>query len=87
VEEANSPKGGVAVGNFRPLLGSTPKAFSLSERKRLFLSSLRSRGGGGSKYRRYLGAPIRYPGGKSYAVGYIVELLLSVRRRLAELAR
>jgi DNA adenine methylase len=53
-----------------PLLGD--KALSLSERKRLFLSRLKSSGG---KYRRYVGAPIRYPGGKSLAVGYILELL------------
>lgn len=45
---------------------------SLAERKRLFLERIRSQKGG---YKRYLGAPIRYPGGKSQAVGYIVELL------------
>jgi DNA adenine methylase len=48
---------------------------SVSERKRLFLSSLRGNSERGVKYRRYLGAPIRYPGGKSYAVGHIIELL------------
>jgi DNA adenine methylase len=75
MEEVNGLKGGVVVGGSRPLFGSTLESPSFSERKRLFLSNLRSRGGSGSKYRRYLGAPIRYPGGKSYAVGYIVELL------------
>lgn len=48
------------------------------ERKRLFLERLRSKKG----YRRYLGAPIRYPGGKSAAVGYIVELLPDNVRRV-----
>jgi DNA adenine methylase len=60
----------VDVGGSIPLLGG--KVPSLSERKRMFLSRLKSRGG---KYRRYMGAPIRYPGGKSLAVGYIVDLL------------
>jgi len=54
------------------LLSESP---SISERKRLFLSSLRGNSERGVKYRRYLGAPIRYPGGKSYAVGHIIELL------------
>lgn len=44
---------------------------TLAERKRRFLRGLASPKG----YRRYLGAPLRYPGGKSAAVGYIVELL------------
>jgi len=42
-----------------------------AKRRRNFLAHLRSASG----YKRYLGAPIRYPGGKSAAVGYIVELL------------
>ena len=46
-------------------------AKTLKERKEEFLKKLSSPKG----YRRYLGAPIRYPGGKSAAVGYIVELL------------
>jgi DNA adenine methylase len=54
------------------LLSESP---SILERKRLFLSSLRGNSERGVKYRRYLGAPIRYPGGKSYAVGHIIELL------------
>jgi DNA adenine methylase len=54
------------------LLSESP---SISERKRLFLSGLRGNSERGVKYRRYLGAPIRYPGGKSYAVGHIIELL------------
>ncbi len=48
---------------------------NLTEKKRAFLSKLMSNSPRGAKYKRYLGAPIRYPGGKSFAVGYIVELL------------
>ncbi|MDP2731118.1 MAG: DNA adenine methylase [Dehalococcoidales bacterium] len=54
---------------------------SLSERKSAFLRSLASRGGK-MKYKRYLGAPIRYAGGKSLAVGLIVELLPDNVRRI-----
>jgi DNA adenine methylase len=43
----------------------------IKDRKEKFLFGLRGKRG----YKRYFGAPIRYPGGKSYAVGYIVELL------------
>jgi DNA adenine methylase len=52
-----------------------PENFPIPERKKLFLASLRGGGKAGVKYRRYLGAPLRYPGGKSYAVGHIIELL------------
>ncbi|MCS7230128.1 MAG: DNA adenine methylase [Candidatus Kryptonium sp.] len=37
-----------------------------------FLNLLRSPSGG---YRRYLGSPLRYAGGKSWAVGYVIERL------------
>ncbi len=40
--------------------------------KEVFLKSLK---GSKQKYRRYLGSPLRYAGGKSWAVGYIVEQL------------
>lgn len=40
--------------------------------KEIFLKKLR---GSKQKYRRYLGSPLRYAGGKSWAVGYIVEQL------------
>lgn len=43
---------------------------SLSERKRIFLSSLVGPTG---KYKRYLGSPLRYAGGKTLAVGLIIE--------------
>jgi DNA adenine methylase len=47
---------------------------TLAERKKIFLARLASPGGK-TKYKRYLGAPIRYAGGKSLAVGLIVEHL------------
>lgn len=43
---------------------------SLKDKKTLFLSNLK---GEKLKYKRYAKAPIRYPGGKSLAVGLIVE--------------
>ncbi|NPA43787.1 MAG: DNA adenine methylase [Chlorobi bacterium] len=53
-------------------LGPTLK-FDLEFEKQSFLSKYKSPKTG--KYKRYLGAPIRYAGGKSLAVGYIIELL------------
>jgi len=47
---------------------------SFTERKNAFLNSLASPSGK-TKYKRYTGAPIRYAGGKSLAVGLIVELI------------
>jgi DNA adenine methylase len=41
-------------------------------KKAKFLTKLK---GTKNKYKRYLGSPLRYPGGKSLAVGYIVEML------------
>ena len=38
--------------------------------KEIFLNKLR---GKNKKYKRYLGSPLRYAGGKSWAVGYIIE--------------
>jgi len=55
--------------NFKELV---PETFA--ERKRVFLAGLKSPSGK-IKYKRYAGAPIRYAGGKSLAVGLIVELL------------
>jgi len=40
--------------------------------KEIFLSKLR---GNGKGYKRYLGSPLRYAGGKSWAVGYVIEKL------------
>ena len=50
------------------------------DRKRMLLESLE--GKSGNKYRRYNGLPLRYAGGKSLAVGHIVEHLPSVTKRL-----
>jgi DNA adenine methylase len=38
--------------------------------KDLFLRTLK---GKGKRYKRYLGSPLRYAGGKSWAVGYVIE--------------
>ena len=46
---------------------------NLTERKQYFLRSLSS--SGKNKYKRYIGTPLRYAGGKSLAVGLIVELI------------
>jgi len=49
-----------------------------ANKKVAFLSELRTSQG---SYRRYLGSPLRYAGGKSWAVGYIIERLpLSIKR-------
>lgn len=48
--------------------------FSIDPAKKVdFLSNLRS--SGKLDYKRYLGSPLRYAGGKSLAVGYVLELL------------
>ncbi|MCM8779039.1 MAG: DNA adenine methylase [Candidatus Omnitrophica bacterium] len=44
-----------------------------------FLRKLRGRG---KKYKRYLGSPLRYAGGKSWAVGYVIERLPENIKRL-----
>lgn len=48
--------------------------------KQSLLDSLRSNGK--LDYKRYLGSPLRYAGGKSLAVGYVVELLPKNLNRL-----
>lgn len=45
---------------------------TLAERKKQFLDKLASPSGK-TKYKRYSGAPIRYAGGKSLAVGLVIE--------------
>lgn len=47
---------------------------TLADRKKVFLNSLLSPSGK-TKYKRYVGAPIRYAGGKSLAVGLVVDLI------------
>lgn len=44
-----------------------------------FLFRLR---GNGKKYKRYLGSPLRYAGGKSWAVGYVIKRLPTNIKRL-----
>ena len=56
----------------RDIKETQPDLFGTSS-KALFLDSLRSRGK--YKYARYRGLPLRYAGGKSLGVGYIVEQL------------
>lgn len=45
---------------------------TLAQRKKDFLRKIASPSGK-IKYKRYMGAPIRYAGGKSLAVGLVVE--------------
>ena len=52
-----------------------------AERKKNFLSEYKSVNGT-IKYKRYVGSPLRYAGGKSLAVGLIVELLPDDTQRL-----
>ncbi|WP_461248612.1 DNA adenine methylase, partial [Treponema sp. R6D11] len=52
---------------------------SFQQRKKAFLEELRS---SGNKYKRYTGTPLRYAGGKTLAVGYIVELLPNKLKRV-----
>jgi len=47
--------------------------------KEKFLAYLKGRG---KKYKRYLGSPLRYAGGKSWAVGYIIENIPTNIKRL-----
>jgi len=54
---------------------------STEEKKDYFLKKLKSKSPT-RKYNRYLGSPLRYAGGKSLAVGYIVELLSSNIKRV-----
>lgn len=55
----------------------------LKLKKELFLSKIRSKNPKSiNKYKRVVVSPIRYPGGKSLAVGYIVELLPTNIKRL-----
>ncbi|HPP87981.1 MAG TPA: DNA adenine methylase [bacterium] len=51
-----------------PLFSSSPTTCKTLKEK--FLQKLK---GKNQRYKRYLGSPLRYAGGKSWAVGYIVE--------------
>lgn len=54
---------------------------TFSERKRLFLERLRPLTGK-IKYKRYVASPLRYAGGKTLAVGLIIELIPENIKRL-----
>lgn len=54
---------------------------SFAANKQMFLCGLQSPSGK-AKYKRYLGSPIRYAGGKSLAVGLVVELIPDDTKRL-----
>lgn len=54
---------------------------SLANRKKLFLASLESPSEEG-KYKRYTGLPLRYAGGKTLAVGFIVEHIPDTIKRV-----
>lgn len=64
-----------------PLELSTVSHSSFAERKRIFLNHLASPSGK-TKYKRYMGAPIRYAGGKSLAVGLVVERIPDNTKRV-----
>jgi len=54
------------------LYDPTSSEHSFSERKKAFLDNLKSPSGK-NKYKRYIGTPLRYAGGKSLAVGLVIE--------------
>jgi DNA adenine methylase len=54
---------------------------SISDKKREFLIRLKSNSPK-NKYKRYLESPIRYAGGKSLAVGYVIECLADNIKRV-----
>jgi len=56
------------------------KSLFLLSPKEEFLQKLRGRNG---KYKRYLGSPLRYAGGKTWAVGYVVEQLPEIKRLIS----
>ncbi|MBI2251675.1 MAG: DNA adenine methylase [Armatimonadetes bacterium] len=51
-----------------------PFSYSLTDRKNTFLNSIKSPSKK-IKYKRYLGSPLRYGGGKSLAVGFVMEFI------------
>lgn len=65
----------------KDIKSSFSQALSFNERRNIFLGKLLSPNSK-NRYKRYLGAPIRYAGGKSLAVGLIVELIPSDARRV-----
>ncbi len=68
------------IYNYEVDMFSSHLVYNENEYKKLsFLKMLR---GNKKKYKRYIGSPLRYAGGKSWAVGYIVEYLPSTIQRL-----
>ena len=65
----------------KDIKSSFSQALSFNERRNIFLGKLLSPNSK-NRYKRYLGAPIRYAGGKSLAVGLIVELIPRDARRV-----
>lgn len=61
------------------LIGLFPD--TLAQRKKDFLNKLASPSGK-TKYKRYVGAPIRYAGGKSLAVGLVIERIPDNTKRV-----
>jgi DNA adenine methylase len=51
------------------------KKLNFGNPKDIFLLGLRSNSASKNKYKRYLGSPLRYAGGKSLAVGYVIQLI------------
>lgn len=51
------------------------KKLNFGNPKDIFLFNLRSNSATKNYFKRYLGSPLRYAGGKSLAVGYIIQLL------------
>ena len=68
------------IYNYEVDMFSSSVLYNETEHKKLsFLKMLR---GSKKKYKRYIGSPLRYAGGKSWAVGYIVEHIPTAIQRL-----
>lgn len=68
--------------SFTPVIKPTTNDYKLlASRKSLFLNNLKS--SGKLDYKRYIASPLRYAGGKSLAVGFVVELLPNTIKRVA----
>jgi len=69
------------ISNQKDLFTNNPE--TLEDKKRIFLGSIRSKNENSSwQYKRVVVSPIRYAGGKSLAVGFIIELLPNNIKRL-----
>lgn len=62
----------IKKNDYMMLPGFLPQ--SLAERKQILLNKLAS-SNGKTKYKRYIGSPLRYAGGKSLGVGLVIELI------------